>query len=186
MPHFRTRDIAAIALCASLWGVLNSIFSPIIFRMFGLPILCDLIGFTLLTLTVWWIRKLGSATAVGLIATVITFMLNPTGTQFLGFTAACIVFDVAVRLVGYDNAFSKTIQSVVTLVPISTMSAAVAGYLIGTFFMVAPALARWGGVLGWAALHAVGGVIGGSIGVVLVNALRARRVVVPSLQARTI
>ena len=37
--------------------------------------------------------------------------------------------------------------------------------------MVAPALAKWGGVLGWAGLHAVGGVIGGVIGVILVSAL---------------
>jgi len=140
MSYFSTRDIAAIALCASLWGVINSIFGPIIFRMFGLPILCDLLGFTLLTMTVWWIRKLGSATAVGLIATVISFMLNPSGTQFLGFTAASSVFDVAAWLVGYDNTFKKTIFSVLTLIPISTLSAGIAGYLIGIFFMVAP---RW-------------------------------------------
>ena len=184
MPYFNTRDIAAIAMSASLWGVLNALISPIFFRMTGLPLLCDFIGFTILALTVWWVRKLGSATAVGLIATVINFILNPTGTQFLGFTAASIVFDVSARLVGY-NAFQKTILSAITLIPISTLSAAVAGYLIGTFFMVAPALAKWGGVIGWAGLHAVGGIIGGAIGVVLVNALRTRRIMVraPTISA---
>jgi hypothetical protein len=61
----------------------------------------------------------------------------------------------------------------------------VAGYLVGTFFMVAPALAKWGGVIGWAGLHAVGGIIGGAIGVVLVNALRTRRIMVraPTISA---
>jgi hypothetical protein len=41
MPYFRSVDLAAIALSAGLWGVLNSIFSPIFFQMFGLPFLCD-------------------------------------------------------------------------------------------------------------------------------------------------
>lgn len=183
MPYFNTRDIAAIALCASLWGVLNSLISPIFWQMTHLPLLCDLIGFTVLAITVWWVRKLGSATAVGLIATAINFILVPAGTQFLGFMAASIVFDVAARLVGY-NAFQKPLQSVVTLIPISTLSAAVAGYLIGTFFMVAPDLARSGGVLGWAGLHAVGGIIGGAIGVVLINSLRTRRVVASTIQVK--
>jgi len=44
--------------------------------------------------------------------------------------------------------------------------------------MADPALATWGGVAGWAALHAVGGVIGGIIGATLVIALAARRVLV--------
>jgi hypothetical protein len=176
MPYFDTRDIAAIAICASLWGVLNSIFSPIFFRMFGVPFLCDLIGFSVLTLTVWWIGKLGSATAVGLIATIINFILSPSSTQFVGFTAASIVFDVATKVVGYDRAFGKAVNTMVSAVSISTLSAAVAGFIIGTFFMAAPALVRWGGVLGWAALHAAGGILGGVIGAVLVSALITRGV----------
>lgn len=172
--NFKSRDIAAIAICASLWGVLNSIFSPIFFSMFGLPLLCDLIGFTMLTITVWWTRKPGSATMVGVIATVINFMFSPGAVHFLGFTAASVVFDIASWLVGYDNIFRKPVNVSVSMISISTLSAAVAGFLIGTFFMVAPALAKWGGVLGWAGLHTVGGIIGGVIGVVLILALISR------------
>jgi len=73
--------------------------------MTGLPFLCDLMGFSLLTLAVWWARRFGATTIVGLIATVINFIFNPTGTQILGFTAASIVFDVAAKLIGYDKAF---------------------------------------------------------------------------------
>jgi len=174
--YFNSRDVAAITLCAALWGVLNSVFSPIVFRMFGLPFLCDLIGFTTLAVAVWWTRKFGATTMIGLIATVINFLFNPGGTQFLGFTAASIVFDIAARLVGYDNSFRKSIFSMVSMVSISTMSAAVAGFMIGTFFMVGPALEKWGGVLGWAGIHAVGGVIGGAIGAFLVTALTSRGV----------
>lgn len=176
MSYFDTRDIAAIAICASLWGVLNSIFSPIFFQMFGLPILCDMIGFSVLALTAWWTRKLGSTTAVGLIATVINFIFSPGAVHFLGFTVASVVFDAASWLVRYDNEFKKTVNIMVSMVSISTLSAAVAGFIIGTFFMAAPAMARWGGVLGWAGLHAAGGVIGGIIGAVLVSALISRGV----------
>ena len=178
MTYFKSRDWAAIAICASLWGVLNSVFTPIFFHMFGLPFLCDLIGFAVLTIAVWWTRKLGATTMVGLIATIVNFLFNPGGTHFLGFTAASIVFDFATKLVGYNTSFKKPIFSMITTVSISTLSAAVAGYIIGTFFMAGPALATWGGVVGWAALHAVGGVIGGIIGAILVVALTSRGVLV--------
>jgi len=176
MAYFNTREIAAITMFAALWGVLSSIFAPIVFRMFGIPILCDMIGFAVLILSVWWIRKLGAATAVGLIATVVNFVFNPSGFHFLGFTAASIVLDVMTRLIGYDRSFKNSLFTTVSMLSVSVLSAAVAGLIIGTFFMVAPALARWGGVLGWAGLHAVGGIIGGFIGITLVTGLSIRGV----------
>lgn len=174
MPYYNSRELAAIALFAALWGVLNSIFSPIVFSMFGLPILCDMIGFSLLSLTVWWVRKLGAATLVGLIATAINFIFNPGGVFFLGFTAASIVFDLIAWLARYDVYLKKASSTAITLLSISVVSAAVAGLIIGTYFMAAPALANWGGVLGWAALHAAGGIVGGVIGTTLVIGLVAR------------
>lgn len=174
MPYYNSRELAGIALFSALWGVLNSIFSPIVFKMFGLPILCDMIGFALLSLTVWWVRKLGAATSVGLISTVINFIFNPGGVFFLGFTAASIVFDIVTWLARYDVYFRKTSLTAISLFSISVLSAAVAGLIIGTYFMAAPALVSWGGVLGWVGLHAVGGVIGGFVGIVLVVGLVAR------------
>jgi hypothetical protein len=174
MPYYNSRELAAIALFSALWGVLNSIFSPIVFSMFGLPILCDMIGFALLSLTVWWVRKLGAASLVGLIATAINFIFNPSGVFFLGFTAASIVFDVIAWLARYDVYLKKASSTAITLLSISVVSAAAAGLIIGTYFMAAPALANWGGVLGWAALHAAGGIVGGVIGTALVIGLVAR------------
>jgi len=176
MTYLNSREVAAIALFSALWGVLNSIFAPIVFRMFGLPILCDMVGFAVLTLTVWWIRKFGAATVVGLIATVVNFVFNPYGFHFLGFTVASIVFDITARLIGYDRCLKKPLFVTVSMLSVSVLSAAVAGLIIGTFFMVAPALVRWGGVLGWAGLHAAGGVIGGFIGITLVTGLSTRGV----------
>ncbi len=174
MTYFTSHEVAAIALFSALWGVLNSIFAPIVFRMFGLPILCDMLGFATLTLAVWWIRKFGVAAVVGIIATVINFVFNPYGTHFLGFTVASIVFDATKKLIGYERGFKNSLFAKVSMLFVSVLSAAVAGLIIGTFFMAPPVLASWGGILGWAGLHAVGGFIGGLIGMVLVTALAIR------------
>jgi riboflavin transporter FmnP len=174
MTYFNSREVAAVALLSALWGVLNSIFAPIFFSMTGLPLLCDLIGFTVLVLTVWWIRKPGAASAVGIIATVINFIFNPGGTHFLGFTAASIVFDLISYIIGYERSFKTQFATTASMLPVAIISAAVAGFIIGSFFMAGPALAKWGGVLGWAGLHAVGGLIGGFIGIMLVVALASR------------
>jgi hypothetical protein len=176
LAYFNTREIAAIALFSALWGVINSVFAPVIFQMFGLPILCDMVGFAALTLTFWWVRKFGAATAVGIIATVINFMLNPYGVHFLGFTAASIVFDLVTSLVGSDRIFKTTAVTTVSMLAVSTLSAAFAGLIIGYFFMAAVAMYRWGGIFGWAALHAVGGIIGGFVGVALITGLTVRSV----------
>lgn len=175
MAYFNTRDIAAIGICAALWGVLNTILSPVFFQMFGLPFLCDLIGFSVLIIAAWWIRKFGAITIIGLIATIINFALGGA-IHFLGFTAAAVFFDVASRLIGYNFSFKKPLFTFISMMAVSIGSAALAGYVIGTLFMAGPALANWGGVMGWAGLHMVGGVIGGAIGTFLVTALIARRV----------
>ena len=175
MAYFNTRDIAAIAICAALWGVLNTILSPVFFQMFGLPFLCDLIGFSILIVAAWWIRKFGAITTITLIATIINFALGGN-IFFLGFTAASVFFDVASRLIGYNFSFKKPAFTFISMMAVSIGSAAIAGYIIGTFFMAGPALASSGGAVGWAGLHAVGGVIGGVIGASLVSTLIARKV----------
>jgi hypothetical protein len=181
MAYFNSRQLAAAALFSSLWGVLNSVFSPIVFRMFGLPILCDMIGFTALSLTFWWVRKVGAVTVVGIVATVINFILNPGGVSFLGFTAASFVFDLVANLIGYERMFKKRLFAAIVLVFISLLSAAGAGLVIGSFFMTAQALLAWGGVLGWVGLHAVGGLVGGLFGVSLFGGLSARNIRSPNL-----
>ena len=176
VSYFTTKEIAAIAICATLWGVLNTLFAPIFFRMFGLPFLCDLIGFSVLILATWWIRKLGSITLIGLIATVINFGLGG-GFQFIGFTVASIFFDFATGLIGYNTCFKKPSYTIPIMMTISILSAAIAGFLIGTFFITGLVLINWGGVFGWAALHAIGGLIGGAIGTFLILALNSRKIV---------
>ncbi len=182
MAYFATRDLAVITIFAALWGVLNVTVSPIVFQIFNLPFLCDIIGFAALILSIWWVRKLGTATFVGLIALIINMLIRPTALHFFGFFAASIVFDLLAFLSGY-KLFEKKILASVSLFLISVFSAAVAGLIIGNFFMLPVALIQWGGVLGWAGLHAIGGIIGGGIGVSLINALAARNIMPKSISS---
>ncbi len=176
MRYFNSRGIAAIALLSALWGITNGIFAPIVFRATGLPILCDMVGFAILILTVWWIGKFGAVTMVGLTATIVNLVLNPAGVQFLGFTAASIVFDIAATIIGYNRGLKKPLLFKISMLSVSVLSGSVAGLIIGTFFMASSALVTWGGVIGWVGLHAAGGLVGAAIGVVLVKALLARHV----------
>src|SRR5512135_227546 len=132
MGYFSSRQLAGIAIFAALWGVLNSFFSPVVFSLTRLPLLCDLIGFAVLTVAVWWTRRFGAATAIGLIATAVNFVLNPQAFVFLGFTAAAFVFDALGAVAGYNNVFAKSRITTFAGVGISTVSAAVAGLIIGS------------------------------------------------------
>ncbi len=174
MAYFNTRELAASALFAGLWGILNGLFSPIVFQMFGLPVLCDMIGFAVLSLTFWWVRKFGAVTAVGAAATILNFVINPTGVYFLGFTTAAFSFDLIVNAIGRRRVFNSRAVTTFSLLAVSTLSAAVAGLVIGTFFMNTQALPAWGGVIGWSLLHAGGGLVGGVIGVLVLGSLSAR------------
>ncbi len=175
MAYFKTTEVAAISLCATLWGVLNTLFAPIFFRMFGLPFLCDLIGFSILILAAWWIRKMGAITIIGLIATAINFGLGG-GFQFIGFTVASIFFDFVIGIIGYDASFKKPSLTIPIMMSTSILSAALAGFLIGTFFLASPVSVNWGGVFGWAILHSIGGLIGGAIGTFLIISLNSRKI----------
>jgi len=174
MAYFTVRDIAAIALFAALWGILNATVAPVVFNVFGIPVFCDMIGFMSLILAVWWVRRLGTASAVGFVATIINFISRPGATHFLGFTAASVVFDVLTWVFRYDNCFKKKLIGAILLLAASVASAAVAGFIIGTFFMAAPSLAKWGGVLGWVVLHMAGGLVGWLLGIILTIALESR------------
>ena len=72
--------------------------------------------------------------------------------------------------------FNRRSATAISLVSISVLSATVAGLIIGNYFMTAQALVAWGGVSGWAVLHAFGGLIGGLIGVSILAGLSTRNI----------
>jgi len=171
VTYFNSRDVGAVAMCVALMGVLNALIAPIFWRVTHLPFLCDLLGFLALILGVWWTRKFGTATIIGLISTPINVYLNPTGMHFLGFAAASVVFDVLTRLVGYKVCFGGLKSSAVSLISLSAVCAAVAGFIIGSLFM------NSANILFFAGLHVVGGILGGLMGLITVKSLEARQVV---------
>ena len=176
MTYFSTRDITAITMCAALWAVLGITIAPIFWRLTHMPFLCDMIGVALLILALWWTRRLGTVTLTGVIATILTLTLRPEATHFFGFMAASVVFDALARLIGYRNCLERPIPSAISLLFISISSTAVAGLIIGLFFMNPKAVTSMGGLALFAGLHALGGFIGGVIGLTVVRALIARRV----------
>lgn len=147
--------------------------SPIFWQLTRMPFLCDLLAFMSLTLVVWWTRKFGAAMVTGLVVAALTLILRPGAFDILAFAAASPFFDAATRAVGYRNCLDKTTASVVCIVLFSMISAGMAGVIIGSFFMDLRTLPA---ILTFAGLHAIGGVIGGAIGVTIVRALAARRI----------
>ena len=147
--------------------------SPIFWQLTHMPILCDMLAFTALILAIWWARKFGAASLVGLIVTILTFSVNPAAFQMLGFLAASIFFDVMTRSLGYERLFRNLTWGGMVLAVISVLSAGLAGAIIGTYVM---GLGTPQATLTFAGLHGIGGLIGAIIGVVLVKALVVRRV----------
>ncbi|MGQ9479666.1 MAG: hypothetical protein ACUVQ0_06635 [Thermoproteota archaeon] len=167
MAYFTVRDVVSIALFAALWGILNAYISPLFFQATKLPFFCDIAGFISLILAVWWTRRPGVATSVGIVATILNFLLRPGALHFLGFTVASIVFDVLMKAFGYDNCFKKRLLGSILVIVASVIPAGVAGLIIGKFFMNMPPE----GVLGWMLLHMLGGLIGGVLGWMLLHML---------------
>ena len=171
MTYFNTRDIVAIVMSASIWGVLNNTLAPIVWQMTHLPFTCDLLGFISLILVAWWARRFGAASLTGILVTGLTLVLRPDAFHMFGFVTASILFDILTRLVGYNNCFDKPLPSILILTSFSAICAGVAGLIIGSFFLeIRIALEVFTG------LHAVGGFIGGVVGLILVRALMARKI----------
>lgn len=171
MTYFTTRQVAAIAMCAAYWAIFNNTLSPILFRLSGMPFLCDFLAFTTLVLVGWWTRKFGVMSLTGLLVTGLTFMLQPNAFQMIGFLIVSILFDIATKIMGYNNSFNRIAPSTLILISLSTIFAFIAGLIIGSIFMNLPTM---GAVLTWGGLHAIGGFIGSVTGLVIMNLLRSR------------
>lgn len=169
----------AVAISAPLWGVLNILMSPIFWQLTHMPFLCDLLAFLSLTVVVWWTRKFGAASLTGLVVTALTLVLRPGAFHMVGFAVASMVFDISVKAAGYRNCLEEAPRGAVCLIAFSVLSAGVAGATIGTFFMGFKTLPS---VLTFAGLHSVGGFIGGAMGVVVIRALMARKILPATLK----
>jgi hypothetical protein len=166
---WRSREIAPIAISAALWSVLNATISPVFFALTKMPFLCDLLGILSLIVVTWRVRRVGVATATGLIAMLITLSLNPYMIQFISFGIAAIFFDLACFAIGYSRVYDR-FYSALVLIP-SVIMAFLAGIIIGSVFM-GPRTPDF--VLWWGLLHAIGGVAGGTVGAIVIGATGRR------------
>ena len=177
MFYFSSRDLSAISLFSSLWAILNWILAPIVWNLTHLPILCDMVGMSLLILTAWWTRKPGAAFLMAVITTLLNFILRPGAFQFLGFTAASAMFDISTSVMAYREKLDGRWVDHLSLIGASVVSSIFAGTIIGSFFMNVPFSSKsFGRVSVFAALHGFGGLLGGLLGVNIIRHLEARDV----------
>jgi hypothetical protein len=175
MSYFTSRDLAAISLSSAIWAIINWLVSPIFWQLTHLPILCDMLGTSSLIVTAWWVRKPGATAFVGIVATVLNFILRPGANQFLGFTVASIFFDLVLSIISYPKAVEGSIKSNIFLIVISGMTTFIAGVIIGNMFLNPNVLANlFGSVIVFAIIHGVGGLAGSFIGVILIRGLESR------------
>jgi len=177
MQKFNTKELTAITLLASIWAVINAIVGPAFWNLTHLPILCDMLGVATLSLTIWWVRKPGASIIVGLIATLISFIMNPGGVQFLGFTGATFVFEAITLVMGHKRVLENGYMGWGLLLLASVAATTTAGVIIATFFLNPNFLASaFGGVMVFSGIHGAGGAIGSALGVLLIKALEARNI----------
>jgi hypothetical protein len=130
-------------------------------------------AFAALILVAWWTRGFGAASLTGVIFGLLTLVLRLGAFFNSAFVVAAIAFDLLTRTAGYNRIFSKRIVGSIVVVLVSIACAALAGLIIGAVFMGFTTLP---GVLAFAGLHAIGGVIGGLVGVGVVATLKGRRI----------
>jgi hypothetical protein len=150
----RTKHIAFIGIFSGLWAALNLTLGPLGFTLFRLPIFCDVASYFPLLVTVWFLRRYGSATAVGVIGALVTLFLRPGSTQMIGFAVSAAIFDLLMLL--FRHSISFDFKNVVGVSLIVLASAYVAGFIIGAAIMM--------GGIGWALTvwgpwHAAGGLL---------------------------
>src|SRR4030043_2280471 len=163
--YFNAMDVAVMVVFSALWGILTGTLGRFGFALFGLPVFCDFAAFFTLLLSTWIISKFGVASIVGIIGSVITFMLN-SQSQVFGFTAAAILFDMLMAASQHRirvKVFNLIFVGLATLV-----SAYFAGVIIGLFFMARSA--DWGLTI-WGGWHLIGGIISVVVAIPVVGVL---------------
>lgn len=170
MHWIDSRTVAAVASCSALLAVLNAAVAPIFWSLTRLPFACDIFTFSILVLVGYWSGKPGAPTATGVTSSLLTLALRPEALHMLGFLIASIAFDLifAWKRRGF---FASDAMVFAFSVGTSIICAFIAGLIIGSLVM---RIGNAAGISIFAALHAIGGALGGFIGFLIVGALGRR------------
>jgi len=174
-PYFATVDIALIGVFCALWATLNLTLGPLGFAWFGLPIFCDFAVFFTLLLATWATGMFGTATVVGIIGSLVVFLIRASP-HIIGFAVSAMFFDV-LMLASHHKIDGKSYNMIIASLA-TALSAYFAGVVIGTFFTNNPlnqttlgwALTIWGG---W---HLIGGIISLAITLPIIGILEKANV----------
>ncbi|MEM2522859.1 MAG: hypothetical protein QXW82_06900 [Candidatus Bathyarchaeia archaeon] len=169
--HFKSVDIALIAIFAAMWAVLNLTVGPVGFKLFRLPIFCDFSVYFTLLLATWASGKIGAPSAVGVIGALIVLAVRPDSTQMIGFLTSAFLFDALMTLCEHKIRFKPYNLAVAAIATVA--SAYFAGVVIGTVFMRGSL--EWA-LTSWGVWHLIGGVIGLITAVPVIGALEKARV----------
>jgi len=151
--HFKTIDIAFIAVFSALYIVMNLFLGPLSFQLLGLPILHDFGIFFTLLLVAWITGRFGTSMAVAIIGTAIAILLGAPP-LIIGFAVSSVVFDFF--LIPNHHRIRNSVAGLAIPILATVFAAYVAGVVIGVLFMsngVQWALTIWGG---W---HIIGGIL---------------------------
>jgi hypothetical protein len=173
--YFATVDIALIGVFCALWATLNLTLGPLGFAWFGLPIFCDFAVFFTLLLVTWIIGKFGAASMVGIIGSLMVFLIRASP-YIIGFAASAMLFDLSM-LASHHKIDAKTYNMIITSLA-TVFSAYFAGAIIGTFFTTkTPDLTTLGLALTiWGGWHLIGGIITLAITLPIIDTLEKAKV----------
>lgn len=165
-----SRTAVAVASCSALLVVLNATVAPIFWSLTRLPFACDIFTFSTLILVGYWSGRPGAPTATGITSSLLTLALRPEALHMLGFLIASIAFDL-LFIWRRRSFFMSDVGALAFSISASIACAFIAGLIIGSLVM------RIGNAVGifiFAALHGIGGALGGFMGFLIVEALRRR------------
>lgn len=169
--YFNSVDVAFTSVLSALWIVLHLTFGPLGFKLFHLPIFCDVSAYFTLLLAVWVSGKFGVASFTGAVGSIFVLLLRGGAFHILGFAASAVFFDL-LFLATKHKTLAKPATIAATII-ITTVSAYVAGAVIGLVFM--GGALQWA-LTYWAGLHAVGGLLSGFITLPVIGALEKANV----------
>ncbi len=175
-----SRTAVAVASCSALLAALNTTVAPLFWSLTRLPFACDIFTFSILILVAYWSGRPGTSAATGVTSSLLTLALMPGALHMLGFLIASIAFDLIFswRRGGF---FASDAGALAFSIGASMVCASIAGLIIGSLVM---RIGNAAGISIFAALHAIGGALGGFIGFVIVGALRRRGVRPFEIEAR--